>query len=120
VSTEEQREALVRELARRGRRAFTAEQYTRQGMLDAVRENRRRHAADPSVQFVSSAARHLASEITAVVDLPPADIATVLLAAGGAGGVLAELHRLPGITLAGVLQMTADVLDQRANGGEQP
>ncbi|MGW4889641.1 hypothetical protein [Streptomyces murinus] len=114
------RDALVRELARRGRRAFTAEQYTRQGMLDAVRENRRRHAHDPSVQFTDHAAKHLAHEIAQVVDLPPADIATVLLAAGGAAGLMAELHHLHGTTVAGILQTTADELDQQVNGGEQP
>ncbi|WDO09903.1 hypothetical protein ME763_31940 [Streptomyces murinus] len=115
-----EREALVRELARRGRRAFTAEQYTRQGMLDAVRENRRRHACEPSVQFAAHAAEHLAREITQVVDLPPADIATVLLAAGGAAGLMAELHHLDGTTVAGILQATADELDQQAKVGEQP
>ncbi|MGV4984566.1 hypothetical protein ACVB8X_14185 [Streptomyces sp. NRAIS4] len=117
--TDARREAVIRELARRGRRAFTAEQYTRQGMLDAVRENRRRNASDPLVQFVGKAAQHLASEITAVVDVAPADIATVLLAAGGAGGVLAELHGLNGTTLAGVFQTAADELDRRVSGGEQ-
>ncbi|MGW0993476.1 hypothetical protein ACWD5V_09230 [Streptomyces sp. NPDC002523] len=115
---DESREAVLRELTRRGRRAFTAEQYTRQGMLDAVRENRRRNASDPHVQFVGDAARHLAQEITNVVDLPPADIATVLLAAGGAGGVMAELHHLHGTTLAGMFQTAADELDQQAAGGE--
>ncbi|MFI5973596.1 hypothetical protein [Streptomyces sp. NPDC051452] len=115
-----EREAVIRELARRGRRAFTAETYTRQGILDAVRENRRRHANDPGVQFAGHAAEHLAREIPAVVDLPLADIATVLLAAGGAGGVLAELHNLDGTQLAGIFQMAADELDQRASGGEQP
>ncbi|MGW1001738.1 hypothetical protein [Streptomyces sp. NPDC002520] len=116
--TDARREAVIRELARRGRRAFTAEQYTRQGMLDAVRENRRRNASDPHVHFVGDAARHLAQEIANVVDLPPADIATVLLAAGGAGGVMAELHHLHGTTLAGMFQTAADELDQQAAGGE--
>ncbi|MFI1767462.1 hypothetical protein ACH41H_36185 [Streptomyces sp. NPDC020800] len=111
------REAAIRELTRRGRRAVTAEQYTRQGMLDAVRENRRRHASHPETQAVVEAGKHLADEIAAVVDLPPADIATVLLAAGGAGGVLAELHGLPSTTLAGAFQVAADELDQRAKGG---
>ncbi|MFF8406976.1 hypothetical protein ACF06P_35785 [Streptomyces sp. NPDC015684] len=114
------RDALVRKLTAEGTRVFTTETYTRQGILDAVRENLRRHAQDPHMQFVAAAGRHLAQEILTVVDLPPADIATVLLAVGGAGGLLADEHDLSGGSLAGALQAAAAELDQRANGGEQP
>ncbi|WP_432169126.1 hypothetical protein [Streptomyces sp. 1222.5] len=114
------RDALVRKLTAQGARVFTTEDYTRQGILDAVREHYRRNAADPHFQFVAAAGRHLAQEIVDVVDLPPADIATVLLAAGGAAGLMADQHALDGPTLAGALQAAAVELDQRATGGEQP
>lgn len=120
MTIEDRRDALAREFARRGVRTFTREQYTRQGMLDALRENRRRNANEPHVQALGHFARTLADDLADVLDLSPADIATVLLVAGGAGGVLAELHGLRGPTLAGVIQYAADELDQRATGGERP
>lgn len=119
MTPDERRDAVVREFTRRGIRTVTREEYSRQGMLDAVRENRRRHRHDPKIQWIEHAAHHLAEEITALLDVPIDDIATVLLAAGGAGGVLAELHGLHGTTLSGIFQMAADDLDRRANGGVQ-
>ncbi|EST24496.1 hypothetical protein [Streptomyces roseochromogenus] len=119
MTPDERREAVVRDFTRRGIRTVTREQYSRQGMLDAVRENRRRHRHDSKTQWIEHAAHHVAEEIAAVVDVSLDDIATVLLAAGGVGGVLAELHGLHGTTLAGVFQTAADDLDRRANGGVQ-
>ncbi|MFF9310157.1 hypothetical protein ACF1BS_04520 [Streptomyces sp. NPDC014748] len=113
-------EALTREFAKRGIRAFTREQYSRQGMLDAIRENQRRYSGEPHTEFLREAAQMLADDIAEVVGLPAADIATVLLAAGGSVGVLAELNGLCGTTVAGVLQHTAEELDRRASGGDQP
>jgi hypothetical protein len=114
----EHADALARYFTRRGTRAFTSEDYTRQGMLDALRELRRRQAYDPNVRFLGQAAEAIARDLTQVIDLPPADIATVLLAAGGAVGVLAELYGLSATNIAGVLQYVADDLDQAAKAGE--
>ncbi|MGP4085435.1 hypothetical protein [Streptomyces sp. KR55] len=113
-------DALARAFTERGIKAFTREQYSRQGMLDAIRENRRRNTDTARIRFLSEAARALADDITQVVDLPASDVASVLLAAGGSVGVLAELNGLRGTSVAGVLQYTADELDRRANGGETP
>ncbi|MFJ6841419.1 hypothetical protein ACIQRE_01980 [Streptomyces griseoluteus] len=118
--SDDMRQALIEELKRRGRRFFTTEDYSRQGVLDALRENRRRHANEPLLQEVVHAAKHVASEIKGVVDLPAADIATVLLAAGGTIGILAEMHGLSAHALGGVLQYAGDELDQQATGGERP
>ncbi|MEU8907035.1 hypothetical protein [Streptomyces mirabilis] len=113
-------ESLARYFRRRGTPAFTAEQYTRQGMLDALREMRRRQAHEQGVKFLGQAAQVFARDLTEVLDLPLADIATVLLAAGGAVGVIAELYSLEATTVAGVLQYAADDLDQQAKAGERP
>ncbi|MCC9154851.1 hypothetical protein LZP81_31085 [Streptomyces parvulus] len=110
---------LAHAFAQKGIKAFTREQYSRQGMLDALRENRRRNQRDPLARFMGEAARTMAKDLQEVVDLPAADIATVLLAAGGSVGVLAEVRGLHGTTVAGVLQCIADELDQAANGGER-
>ncbi|MET9122940.1 hypothetical protein [Streptomyces sp. NPDC004528] len=101
------------------RRAFTAEQYTRQGMLDALREVRRTQAHESGVKFLGQAAEVFEQDLAAVVDLPPADIATVLLAAGGAIGVMAELYGLSASHVAGVLHYAADDFDRQAEAGEQ-
>jgi len=119
LSTEDHRDAVAREFTRPGLRVFTAKQYTRQGMFDAVRESRRRNSYDPQVQFLGRLARGLADDLTDVVALPPADIATVLIAAGGAGGAIAEVNGLCGTPLAALLQYAADELDQQADGGDQ-
>lgn len=111
--------ALVHALTERGTRAFTADDYSRQGMLDAVRELRRRERNDPRVRFLGDLARGLAHDIASVVDLPPADIASVLLAAGGSVGLTAELHGLSAQSAAAIFQYTADELDQFATGGGQ-
>lgn len=120
MSTEAHRDAVAADFARRGIRAITAEEYTRQGMLDALRESRRRQGDTAQARFLTEASQSLAADISEVVDLPPADIASVLLAVGGAGGVLADMYGLRGTTFAGLLQWTADELDQRAKRGEQP
>ncbi|MFE2469783.1 hypothetical protein [Streptomyces mirabilis] len=117
--TAEFRAAIARELAAQGRRAFTAETYTREGMFSALREIRHSQDGDPHVEFLARHARNLANDIAGVVDVSPEDIASVLMAAGGAVGVLAELHGLRGTTVSGVLQYAADELDQRARAGEQ-
>ncbi|MFD7793561.1 hypothetical protein [Streptomyces sp. NPDC059759] len=114
----EQADAVARYFTQRGVRAFTAEQYTRQGVLDALRELRRRRSQSTEVKFLGQAAQSFARDLADVIDLPPADIATVLLAAGGAVGVLAQLHGLSGTDIAGVLQYTADDLDRAAKAGE--
>ncbi|MET9158236.1 hypothetical protein ABZX56_10950 [Streptomyces parvulus] len=110
---------LAHAFARKGIKAFTREQYSRQGMLDALRENRRRNQGNPHMRFMGEAAGAVANDLREVVELPAADIATVLLAAGGLVGVLAEVRGLRGITVAGLLQCIADELDQAANGGER-
>jgi hypothetical protein len=120
VNRSEEADALARAFTERGIKAFTKEQYSRQGMLDAIRENRRRNTDTARVHFLSEAARALADDISEVVDLPASDIATVLLATSGSVGVLAELNDLRGTSVAAVLQYTADVLDRRAHGGETP
>lgn len=51
-------------------------------MLDALREMRRRQAHEQGVKFLGQAAQVFARDLTEVLDLPLADIATVLLAAG--------------------------------------
>ncbi|MET7776257.1 hypothetical protein ABZU94_10735 [Streptomyces mirabilis] len=117
--TAEFRAAVARDLAAQGRRAFTSENYTREDMFSALREIRHSQDGDPHVAFLGRAARVLAEDIAGVVDVSPKDIASVLMAAGGAVGVLAELHGLRGTTVSGVLQYAADELDQRARAGEQ-
>ncbi|MEU9208481.1 hypothetical protein AB0D27_11140 [Streptomyces sp. NPDC048415] len=113
------RAAVARALAAEGRRAFTSETYTREGMFAALREIRRSQDGDPHVEFIGQVARLLAVDIAGVVDVAPKDIASVLMAAGGAVGVLAELHGLRGTTVSGVLQYAADELDLQAKAGEQ-
>lgn len=113
-----QANTLARYFARRGTPSFTYESYSRTGMLSALRELRRRGAHTSNVKFLGQVARGLASDLAEVIDLPPADIVTVLLAVGGAAGVLAELNELSAVDLAGALQYAADDLDQRATAGE--
>lgn len=116
--TAERREAIARELTAQGRRVFTSETYSREDVFAALREIRYSQDGDPHTQFLNDMARSFADEIAAVVDISPRDIATVLMAAGGSIGVLAEVNGIPGTALAGVLQFAADELDQRARAGE--
>jgi len=111
------RERVVRDLARQGHRAFSTDTYSRQGMLDALRELRRREAGSPAVRQLSEEARVFAADLVDVVDLPPADIATVLLAAGGAVGAFAHFRSLSPQAIATLLQYAGDDLDRQANGG---
>ncbi|MFF0139746.1 hypothetical protein ACFYRN_25240 [Streptomyces sp. NPDC005227] len=114
----QQASTLARYFARRGTPAFTYESYSRSGMLSALRELRRRGAHTSNVKFLSQVSHGLARDLAEVIDLPPADIATVLLAAGGAIGVLAEQHDLSALEVAGALQYTADDLDQAAKASD--
>ncbi|MFB7596942.1 hypothetical protein [Streptomyces sp. NPDC056160] len=99
---------------------MTRDEWTRQGALDALREQRRRYAGDPRLEAINKLSECLADRLTQYTDVPQKDIATVLLAAGASVGALAIVHELPGPMLAEILQVTADLLDQRASGGEQP
>jgi len=118
--TAEFREAVARELTAQGRRAFTSETYSREAVFAALREIRYSQDGDPHTELLGKLASGFADDIAGVVDIPPRDIASVLMAAGGAIGVLAELHGMGGTALAGVLQYAADDLDQRAKSGDQP
>lgn len=114
------RAAVARRLNASGRRAFTAETYTRAGMFQAFREIRQSRDGDDYDQFLGTLARGLADDIAEVVDVPAKTIADVLMAAGGSVGVMAELHGLRATTICGVLQYAADELDQRAEAGDRP
>jgi hypothetical protein len=119
VNERDTEEAMARALTARGFRTLTTEQWTRQGALDALREQRRRHANEPRVRKLDEISRTLADRLTEHVDVPPEDMATVLLVAGASVGALALLNGLPGPIVSEILQVTADELDRRANGGEQ-
>ena len=116
--TAEFREAVARELTEQGRRAFTSETYSREAVFAALREIRYSQDGDPDNDVLGKLARGFAEDLAGVVDVPPRDIASVLMAAGGAVGVLAELRGLDATTLAGLLQYAADELDQLARAGE--
>lgn len=116
--TAERREAIARELTQQGRRVFTSENYSREDVFAALREIRYSQDGDPHTQLLNNLARSFADDIADVVDVSPRDIATVLMAAGGSIGMLAEMSGLAATTLAGVLQFAADELDQRARAGE--
>lgn len=111
-------EAIARTFAARGFRAVKVEEWSHAAVLEALRENRRRHANSPYTQQIGEVAAKVADEIAGLVDLPPRDVATVLLAAGGSVGTIALLHPLSGKTAAEILQFAADELDQRATRGE--
>ncbi|WP_426568162.1 hypothetical protein [Streptomyces canus] len=112
------REAMTRALAARGFRAIKSEDWDQQAVLSALRENRRRHANSEYTQAIGRAAEAIAAEIADLVDVPPADIAMVLLAAGGSIGMLALMQPVSAKTAAEILQFAADELDQRARAGE--
>ncbi|WP_406168982.1 hypothetical protein [Streptomyces sp. NBC_00996] len=118
MNQRETEEAIAQALTARGFRAMTSEHWSRQGALDVVREGRRRHAGDPRVQKLGEIAATLADRLATHLDVPPEDIATVLLAAGASVGALAVMHHLPGPVISEILQVTADELDQRGTGGE--
>ncbi|QIJ62600.1 hypothetical protein [Streptomyces sp. JB150] len=118
MNERETEEAMARVLTARGFRTVTTEQWTRQGALDVVREGRRRYADDPRVQALDEIAAVLADRLSKHVDVPPESIATVLLAASASVGAIALMHHLPGPMIVEILQVTADELDRRANGGE--
>jgi hypothetical protein len=116
--TAEFREAVARELTEQGRRAFTSETYSRDAVFAALREIRYSQDGDPNNDLLGKLACGFAEDLAGVVDVPPRDIASVLMAAGGAVGVLVELQGMSATTIAGLLQYAADELDQRARAGE--
>ncbi|MFJ8348916.1 hypothetical protein ACIQ9J_21660 [Streptomyces sp. NPDC094153] len=118
MTQDQTEEAIARALRKQGLNALTSDQWTRQAVLDGLREQRRRHADSPRVQQLDEIANKLADRLIEHVDVPPEDMATVLLAASGSVGALAVMHRLSGVVVSEILQVTADVLDQRASGGE--
>lgn len=113
-------EALARELSARGYRAVTSQQWTRQINLTVVREQRRRYADHPRMQALEQYAGQLARTVAHHVQLPPQDIATVLLAAGATASFQAVTHDLPGPMVTEILQIAGDDLDRLADGGETP
>ncbi|MFF9310158.1 hypothetical protein ACF1BS_04525 [Streptomyces sp. NPDC014748] len=113
-------EQIKRHLTAQGFRVVSIDEWSRQGTLDTLREQRRRYAGDPRLEAIDELAGRLADRLTTYTDVQPRDISTVLLAAGGAVASLALVHGLAGVQLAEVLQITGDVLDRRADGGEQP
>ncbi|MCI3277466.1 hypothetical protein [Streptomyces cylindrosporus] len=112
-------EAIAQALSARGYRTMTTEQWSRQGALDVIREQRRRNADDPRVRSLDEIASRLADRLTKYVDVPAADMATVLLAAGASVGALALMHSLPGPVISEILQVTGAELDRRATEGGQ-
>lgn len=119
MNRDEAEAATVRALAAQGVRAVTSSQWSRQGALDALREQRRRYAGDPRLEAIDGLATLLAERLTEFTDVLPADIATVLLVAGGSVGSLALTDGVPGYMLAEILQGTAEMLDRRTEAGEQ-
>ncbi|MEU3899797.1 hypothetical protein [Streptomyces sp. NPDC045251] len=118
MNPEEAEEAVVRAFNARGMRAVTSAQWTRQGALDVLRENRRRYADHPRMKGLEQFASELAARLTRHTDLPPKDIATVLLAAGATAGALALMHDLSGPAVTEIMQIAADDLDRQTDGGE--
>ncbi|MHC3474633.1 hypothetical protein ACYF6T_38890 [Streptomyces sp. 7R007] len=112
-------EAMAQALNALGFRTMTTEQWSRQGALDAIREQRRRNTNDPRVRKLEEVCSTLADRLTHHVDVPAADMATVLLVAGASVGELAIVHGLPGVVVSEIFQVTAAELDERARGGEQ-
>lgn len=110
---------LARQFQAHGIRAVTSAEWTRQGNLDVVREQRRRHADHPRMKALEALADDLARHVAAHVQLPPQDIATVLLAVGAITGFQSLAHQLPGPMVTEVIQIAADLLDRQADGGEQ-
>ncbi|MGW6911494.1 hypothetical protein [Streptomyces sp. NPDC054940] len=110
----------VRQLAARGIRAMSEEDWTYQGALDVVRENRRRQGDRSVVRAVNAWSEALADDVLKATGVAPADVASVLLYASSWVGGLAMVRGLGRDTSLLVLSCAADELDQRANGGEKP
>lgn len=111
---------MARALTDRGYRTMTTETWSRQGALDALEEQRRRHAGHPRVQALDELARVLADRLVEHADLPSEDMATVLLIAGTTVGALAAMNGLSGLVAAEILQVTAADLERRGKAGEKP
>ncbi|MET7477950.1 hypothetical protein ABZT17_26785 [Streptomyces sp. NPDC005648] len=120
MTAEQRRDAVMSAMKARGLRPIKSEDWDRDVVLQVLRENRARNAGSPYTQEVIRTAAVVANEISGLVDLPVADIATVLLAAGASVGTVALLRPVTGRTTAEILQFAAMELDQHANGGETP
>ncbi|WND34017.1 hypothetical protein RI578_06775 [Streptomyces sp. BB1-1-1] len=118
MNEDQAEEAVVRAFTARGLRAVTSAQWTRQGALDVVRENRRRYADHPRMKGLEQFASDLADRLSTHTDVPAQDIATVLLAAGATAGAFALMHDLSGPVVTEIMQIAADDLDRRTDGGE--
>ncbi|GAB2714798.1 hypothetical protein [Streptomyces bullii] len=110
----------VRQLAARGIRAMSEDDWTYQGALDVVRENRRRQGDTAVMRTVDEWSAGLAEDVVAATGVAPADVAAVLLYASSWVGGLAMIRGLGRDTSLSVLSCAADELDRRANGGETP
>jgi len=108
----------MRAFIARGLAPVAGEDWDRDTVLGMLRSNRARHAGNPHTQENVRVALAAAGEIADTVDLPAADIATVLLAAGGCIGTAALLRPMTGQTVAEILQFAAVELDDRAKDGE--
>jgi len=109
---------VFRAFAARGLNPVKGEDWDRDKVLDILRANRARHADNQYTQEISRIAASVAAEIAETVDLPAADIATVLLAAGGSVGTVALLRPMTGKSSAEILQFAAVELDNQARRGE--
>ncbi|MFJ1581596.1 hypothetical protein [Streptomyces sp. NPDC088182] len=112
--TPEQEDALILEMERRGVRCVRAEQWTPERALSVLRENRRRYAHERWMQAECALGARLAKELAAQTGVAPAVIAAVLLNASAKMASLAVLQDVPGGTLAEIMQIAADDLDQQA------
>jgi hypothetical protein len=111
-------DAAIQQLASRGIRALTAEEWTYQGALDIVRESRRRQEDSRIVRMAGVWGGGLADDISQATGLAAGDIAAVLLYASSWVGGLGTVQGLSRDASMSVLSCAADELDQRANGGE--
>ena len=118
MSTPEAKQA-VKELAARGIRAMTDDDWTYQRALDIVRENRRRQGDTPTARAVNSWSAGLVEDVQNATGVAPADIAHVLLYAASWVGGLAIVQGLGRDTSLSILSCTADELDQRAKAAEE-
>ncbi|WP_137991216.1 hypothetical protein [Streptomyces vilmorinianum] len=116
----EHEDRIIRELESMGVRGVRACEWTPELALSVLRENRRRYAREPWMQQTDRVASMLAQQLVAETGVSPADISTVLLAAGAK---LASLSignaELRAATAAEIMQCAADDLDQQARAGEQ-
>ncbi|MCQ9186727.1 hypothetical protein KMT30_48360, partial [Streptomyces sp. IBSBF 2953] len=100
MKNEAQRDAVFRAMTARGIRPVKGEDWDRDKVLGILRENHARHAASPYTREVTRIAAAVADEITDSADMPPDDIATVLLVAGGSLATLALLRPITAKTAA--------------------